>query len=233
VSCELIPNPEQPGKHRGYGFVEFEEEKSATDAIKHMSGFDLCGRQLKVGSAHSVSGGRPTTAAGGSIPTPTPLLGFLPPSASTSTAALTAAGAAAALAAVRGNLGMDGVEKNLASEEDIKLSSVNQRFDLMNKLARTQQESAGIVLKNMVTMKEVDGDLEGEVREECSKFGPVQRVVIHITPPPVRNVHIYVLFQQQSDAVKARQALDRRYFAGKVVSAEFYPLHKIHTNEFH
>ena len=47
VSAELIPNPET-GKHKGYGFVEFEDVKSAEDAIENMNGFELCGRPLKV-----------------------------------------------------------------------------------------------------------------------------------------------------------------------------------------
>jgi len=49
-SCQLIPNPDT-GTHKGYGFIDFEEEKSATEAIEHMNGFDLCGRPLKVGWA--------------------------------------------------------------------------------------------------------------------------------------------------------------------------------------
>ena len=33
---------------KGYGFVEFDTDKSASDAIENMNGFELCGRQLKV-----------------------------------------------------------------------------------------------------------------------------------------------------------------------------------------
>lgn len=47
-SCQLIPNPET-GKHKGYGFVEFETEDAAKGAIQCMNGFQLGGRQLKVG----------------------------------------------------------------------------------------------------------------------------------------------------------------------------------------
>jgi len=49
-SCQLIPNPET-GKHKGYGFVEFETEDAAKGAIQCMNGFQLGGRQLKVGVA--------------------------------------------------------------------------------------------------------------------------------------------------------------------------------------
>jgi poly(U)-binding-splicing factor PUF60 len=36
-----------------------------------------------------------------------------------------------------------------------------------------------MVLKNMVGPDEVDDELEGEVKEECSKYGNVSRVLIH------------------------------------------------------
>ncbi len=48
ISCELIMDSANPGKHKGYGFVEFEEEKAAQAAIAQMNNFDLCGRSLKV-----------------------------------------------------------------------------------------------------------------------------------------------------------------------------------------
>jgi len=49
-SCTLMPNPET-GKHKGYGFIEFDDVKSAEDAISQMNSFELGGRQLKVGRA--------------------------------------------------------------------------------------------------------------------------------------------------------------------------------------
>ena len=36
-----------------------------------------------------------------------------------------------------------------------------------------------MVLENMVTMEDLDEDLEEEVTSECSKYGSVDRVVIY------------------------------------------------------
>lgn len=36
-----------------------------------------------------------------------------------------------------------------------------------------------MVLRNMVDFKDIDDDLEGEVIEECGKFGVVNRVIIY------------------------------------------------------
>uniref|UniRef100_A0A7S2TJH3 RRM domain-containing protein n=2 Tax=Lotharella oceanica TaxID=641309 RepID=A0A7S2TJH3_9EUKA len=68
LSCQLIPNSET-GLHKGYGFIEFEDEKSATEAIENMNGFELCGRPLKVGwAAHSLQAAAPSAP----LPIPNP-----------------------------------------------------------------------------------------------------------------------------------------------------------------
>ena len=40
-------------------------------------------------------------------------------------------------------------------------------------------QSKVMVLQNMVTMEDLDEDLEEEVTSECSKHGQVQRVIIY------------------------------------------------------
>jgi hypothetical protein len=52
LSCGLVPNADKTG-HKGYGFVEFQTEKEAKDAIENMNNFELCGRPLKVGHVHA------------------------------------------------------------------------------------------------------------------------------------------------------------------------------------
>jgi len=36
-----------------------------------------------------------------------------------------------------------------------------------------------MILRNMVTVDDIDEDLEGEVTEECGKFGNVEKVIIY------------------------------------------------------
>ena len=45
---ELAPD-NVPNKHRGWGYIDYEVHKSATDAIASMNLFDLGGQFLRVG----------------------------------------------------------------------------------------------------------------------------------------------------------------------------------------
>lgn len=82
---------------------------------------------------------------------------------------------------------------------------------------------------------EVDDDLEGEVAEECSKFGTVTRVLIfEITEPNFPHdeaVRIFVQFERAEQATKALIELEGRFFGGRVVRACFYDEEKFNTNE--
>jgi poly(U)-binding-splicing factor PUF60 len=52
-SCKLAPDMLRPGKHRGYGFIEYETPQAANDAIASMNLFNLGGQYLRVGRAVS------------------------------------------------------------------------------------------------------------------------------------------------------------------------------------
>mmetsp|Transcript_37681 Transcript_37681/g.91519 ORF Transcript_37681/g.91519 Transcript_37681/m.91519 type:complete len:143 (+) Transcript_37681:51-479(+) len=48
-----IPMNYSEGKHRGFGFVEFEDAEDATEAIFNMDGADLMGRTISVDMAQA------------------------------------------------------------------------------------------------------------------------------------------------------------------------------------
>lgn len=50
-SVKLEADPKAEGKHRGYGFIEYELRESAQAAIQNMNMFELNGSVLRVGKA--------------------------------------------------------------------------------------------------------------------------------------------------------------------------------------
>lgn len=80
--CQLAQGP-APGKHRGYGFIEYETTQSAHDAIASMNMFDLGGQHLRVGRGITP----PNSSVNPNAPPPS---GQLPTQAALAAAAATA-----------------------------------------------------------------------------------------------------------------------------------------------
>ncbi|CAH1784833.1 unnamed protein product [Owenia fusiformis] len=49
LSCILVPDTTKPGKHKGFGFIEYSTPQAAQDAVSSMNLFDLGGQFLRVG----------------------------------------------------------------------------------------------------------------------------------------------------------------------------------------
>ncbi|CAG5896161.1 unnamed protein product [Menidia menidia] len=328
-SCTLARDPTS-GRHRGFGFIEYEKPQSALDAVSSMNLFDLGGQYLRVGKA---------------VTPPMPLLtpttpGGLPPAAAVAAAAATAkitaqasmnpfqrdlmafqgyssvdrqwlavdleavAGASVlgALAApqllsqqmgipqavmaaqapgvitgvtpVRPSIPVipqvglvnpvlasppvlsnqvgsasqqekkeekeellqDGTgQEMLSDQEHMSISGSSARHMVMQKLLR-KSESTVMVLRNMVGPEDIDDDLEGEVTEECGKFGTVNRVIIYQEKQGEEDdadiiVKIFVEFSMASEMNKAIQALNDRWFGGRKVVAEVYDQDRFNSSD--
>uniref|UniRef100_A0A4W3GP82 Poly-U binding splicing factor a n=1 Tax=Callorhinchus milii TaxID=7868 RepID=A0A4W3GP82_CALMI len=291
-SCTLARDP-TTGKHKGYGFIEYEKAQSSQDAVSSMNLFDLGGQFLRVGKAvtppmplmtPAAPGGLPPAAAvaaaaatakitaqvislalGLSAPglvtpalTLAQPLGVLPqavmaaqapgvitgvtPSRPTVSLPVTIpqvgvvnpvlATPPAVTAAVEVKkeeeeklLDTERLEM-LSEQEHMSISGSNARHMVMQKLLR-KQESTVMVLRNMVGPEDIDDDLEGEVTEECGKFGAVNRVIIYQEKQGEEEdaeviVKIFVEFSMASEMHKAIQALNGRWFGGRKVIAEIY-----------
>lgn len=83
-----------------------------------------------------------------------------------------------------------------------------------------------IILTNVVAPGNVDESLDEEIGEECSKYGEVESVLIfEVTDPlypPDKAVRIFVQFENLASATAALKELHGRYFAGRVVSADYF-----------
>ncbi|KAG7269563.1 hypothetical protein CRUP_029832 [Coryphaenoides rupestris] len=328
-SCTLARDP-TTGRHRSFGFIEYEKPQSSLDAVSSMNLFDLGGQYLRVGKA---------------VTPPMPLLtpttpGGLPPAAAVAAAAATAkitaqasmnpfqrdlmafqeavAGASVlgALAApqllgqqmgipqavmaaqapgvitgvtpvrppmpvlpqvglvnpvlasppvlsnqvLAGGPGQHQQQQQqqqkkekeekeekeemlqegtgqemLSDQEHMSISGSSARHMVMQKLLR-KSESTVMVLRNMVGPEDIDDDLEGEVTEECGKFGAVNRVIIYQEKQGEEDdadiiVKIFVEFSMASEMNKAIQALNDRWFGGRKVVAEVYDQDRFNSSD--
>eukprot|EP01116_Phalansterium_solitarium_P005842 TRINITY_DN1802_c0_g1_i2.p1 TRINITY_DN1802_c0_g1~~TRINITY_DN1802_c0_g1_i2.p1 ORF type:complete len:388 (-),score=180.69 TRINITY_DN1802_c0_g1_i2:327-1490(-) len=285
-SIQLMPNPET-GKHKGFGFIEYETAEAADLAIQHMNGKEIAGRQLKVNHAVTTTQ-QPVDLLGTQAPGTTPpnamalaalkALGVLNPammgafggfgaatpgfinipgvptpvpvSAATLAAAgllsqsslaqaampvvAPIAGAAAATVAAATPQQQVKVEEPLSNEENVTINQ-QQRLQLMQKLARMGEASRCVVLRNMVGADDLDDDLETDVTSECSKFGIVERVVIyqeHEQNTAKVTVKIFILFSQSAEADKATKALNGRWFGGRQIKSELFPMEKFNKQDY-
>ncbi|XP_067463111.1 poly(U)-binding-splicing factor PUF60a isoform X1 [Thunnus thynnus] len=288
-SCMLSREP-TTGRHKGYGFIEYDKAQSSQDAVASMNLFDLGGQYLRVGKAVTppmplltpmAPGGLPAAAAVaaaaatakitaqevvgasvlGALAGPALLsqqLGGLPQAVMAAQApgvitgvtparpglpqvglvnpvlATPPAPAAPFSVEVKRNeeeelqqeAQQDGATEPLSEQEHMSISGSSARHMVMRKLLR-KQESTVMVLRNMVGPEDLDDDLEGEVTEECGKFGRVRRVVIYQERQGEEDdadviVKIFVEFSEAAEMNRAIRALDQRWFGGRKVVAEVY-----------
>lgn len=95
-----------------------------------------------------------------------------------------------------------------------------------------------LVLKNCVKLEEIDSrddykELEYDIEDEMMRYGKVHK--IHIPRPPMFGDpysepgfgKVYVKFGNEEEAEKAKHAIFRRRFNGRVVETMYYPEEKI------
>nr|CAG4648826.1 EOG090X0BIL [Polyphemus pediculus] len=122
---------------------------------------------------------------------------------------------------------LDEVEpQTLQQQENISIKGQSARHLVMQKLMR-KAESRVIILRNMVGPEDVDETLQEEITDECSKFGKVEKVIIYQEKQSEEDdaeviVKIFVEFLSGTGAEKARDSLNGRFFAGRMVKSDIY-----------
>ncbi|KAJ8934382.1 hypothetical protein NQ314_013423 [Rhamnusium bicolor] len=117
--------------------------------------------------------------------------------------------------------------QTLQQQENMSIKGQNARHFVMQKLMR-KVDSRVVILRNMVGPEDVDETLQEEIQEECSKFGAVERVIIYNEKQTEEDddadiiVKIFVEFMETYEAEMARDALNGRYFGGRMVRAALY-----------
>jgi splicing factor 45 len=114
------------------------------------------------------------------------------------------------------------VVSNVITKEPTASPQVGIPNEVMKNMSKV------ILLKNMVGPGDVDDDLEGETKEECAKYGEVNKCIIFEMPdkPAEEAVRIFIEFKTLPSAIKALTDLNGRFFGGRTVKAIFYNLDK-------
>ncbi|PIK52387.1 hypothetical protein BSL78_10699, partial [Apostichopus japonicus] len=310
LSC-LLPTDPATGKHKCYGFIEYDTMQSAQDAIASMNLFDLGGQYLRVGRSITPPSGTsgpstpqalpPAAAVAAAAATAkiqaldavtapavsaalnltatapqsilsaglsqhhgllgNPQMGILPPAVMASnapglitgvtpippipTVTVTTSGPIvvhqpvisvnAQVAVKEEDVKIEPADQpqSLSEQENMTISGTSARHMVMQRLQRSSQV---IVLRNMVGVEDLDDELEGEVTEECGRYGSVNRVVIYQERQGEEEdaeiiVKIFVEFNSSEEAKTASDALNGRWFGGRMVKATAYDQEKFDSGD--
>ncbi|CAO3622683.1 unnamed protein product [Cunninghamella blakesleeana] len=199
------------GRSKGYAFIQFKNVKDAKEALAKMNGFELAGRNLKVGMVTERAPGAPngfnTNAVDSGLDDDSNGISLN----STSRAELM---------------------KKLAARESGVLTSTS------NVLPQQQQQqlhqplhivkppvilpSRTVKLENMFNPAEETEpdwvkDLEVDIKEECQQYGAVE----HINVDGDSLGDVYLKFNSIDAGQRAIQALNGRWFGGRQIRATF------------
>lgn len=232
LSCQLVKNVDT-GRHKNYGFVEYDNSQSMKEAISAMNGFDLGGQCIRVGpcvvppSMHNiptVAPGNASTALSGAKAVQEMLKKKKKDSGANRPSP--PKDSMADVLAIREELNKKA--RNPTCDDDsgqMKITGGAQRNMIMRKLMT--RRSNVVVLKNMLSADDLDEEVESEVTQECSQYGNVLRVVIYqevdrLAPGCEPIVKVFVQFTDADGAETAKKELSGRFFAGRKINAQSY-----------
>jgi len=228
-SVILLPSqePNSAAGHRGYGFIEYEEEKASKDAIENMNGFEISGRKLKVGPASSAgTTNMPTTSSNPMMMNSMmgiPAMTTIPANNYLQMSNIPNMGIPVGTVQPIIPSSITSLSSTLPSTATSSTSAVPVSSTITSRI---------IAIRNMVTAEEADDpELPDEIKEEAEKAGPVLKVHIYKHHDQT-NVTVFIIYTNVQDAQSGIQKLDKRYFGGKVTSAVYYPEELYNQSQF-
>ena len=249
AALSLVPDMLTKRGHKGYGFVQFQDAKTANTALMALKGgYQLGGLELKVGR----------TIIGGDFPPGMSILDKIP--AGKSGLALgrqlpeSVASAAKSIiqdlnlkeskapnvpsvASPPSSIEAVKVPSRAASSiavptpKAVSISPTNTNntnaADIINEPAPVPSNASScpfsvMILSNMITPDQVEPDLRDEVVEECSLFGPIDSSYFVLSNAAV---FVYIVFKLPDAASLATPKFSGRWFDGRKVVATEIPFH--------
>jgi len=206
----------ETGRSKGFAFIQFKRAEDAKRALQQVNGLEVAGRQIKVGyvtdptSKTSTAPMEPTTTTAGEL--------------DDDEGGLTLNAQARALLMAKLQRGTSG-SPAISMPAPVLMSTAPPLNVGTNVSAVAQGPPAPcLLLRNLFdpskeTEPNWDSDIREDVLEECKAFGNVK----HIHVDRLSDGFVYVKFDSISAAQNALNSLNRRWFAGRMITAEFIP----------
>ncbi|WVQ99323.1 hypothetical protein IAU59_006455 [Kwoniella sp. CBS 9459] len=108
-----------------------------------------------------------------------------------------------------------------------RIVNANDDSRMAEEKGRLGEASRVICLVGLVEgVEDVDEELSDEIGEECSKYGIVERVVLHMVEPPPPEpsecLRVFIVFSGMAGAWRATKELDGRFFGGRKIRATYF-----------
>lgn len=208
---ELMTEPDT-GRSRGYGFITYDKTEDAKRAMEQLNGFDLAGRPIKVGNVTDHMPQQPTVMG-----------------RSLDNEELDRTGVDL------GTAGRLSLMAKLAEGTGLRLPNQAQQVLNLNQAPGTPIPAPPIatqcfMLSNMFdpdseTDPGWEADIQDDVIEECSKNGGVLHIFVDKAS---KTGNVYVKCPSVTSAVAAVNSLHGRWFAGKIITANYVPVNNYH-----
>ncbi|KAG5575265.1 hypothetical protein H5410_055399 [Solanum commersonii] len=225
VELVQLPTDPETGHCKGFGFVQFAQLEHAKAAQSLNGKLEIAGRTIKVSSVTEHVGVQDAGAKtadfdddeGGGLALNAQSRAML-------MAKLDRSGVASGVA---GTLGVPALNGAAQSAMSMPMGGATAFPNMLptQLIASMAPEPIGIpseclLLKNMFdpateTEPEFDLDIKDDVKEECSKYGRVK----HIHVDKNTSGYVYLRFDSVEAASRAQQAMHKRWFAGRSISA--------------
>lgn len=221
-SIQLMKDQETD-RSKGYGFITYMEAEDAKKAMEHLNGFELAGKDMKVGHVTEQH-------ANNSLEQDDERAGF----------DLGATGRLALMAKLAEGTGMkvpESARNALYGVQEASAPKVNVAGGGVRQPAAAEQANLPpiatqcFMLSNMfdpINEREPNWDQEisDDVIDECNKHGGVNHIYVDKASP---QGNVYVKCPNIGTAVAAVNALHGRWFAGKVITAAYVPVTNYHN----
>ncbi|KAG0768911.1 hypothetical protein G6F57_005398 [Rhizopus arrhizus] len=188
----LHKDPET-GRSKGFGFIQYKNANDAKQALEKMNGFELAGRNLKVGLVSEKSGTTMST--------------FGLDDEETEGLALNSLSRAELMAKLAARDPQNSPPSRHAPAPVLKpnIPTASTRYVMLNNMFNPNEE----------TDPDWVSDLEADIKIECEKYGRVEHIKVNSDSMG----EVFLKFDRVGSAEKAISALNGRWFGGKQITA--------------